>query len=225
MAVDALVSRWSCDCHYLQGRRLKEVQTTLTDVGKHAMTSQGPSPAELESPSRAEDALLTYLTTSIHDLREHAEAIFKRYKAAGVKYHAMPLAVRTGKRFRNGIIDMLDETYLLTTDGQLAALVVDTFGDLIYCIVEARKTLSGTSQVIETADNFVFDAFVLAERLEKKMCAIESAVADVVAMKKSLMERGKLRVPDPHIDAQIAFFEDWAEAVADWSGETHRMGW
>lgn len=186
------------------------------------MASEETSPVELASPS-AKDALLTYLTSSISDLRKETEAIFYRYKAAGVKYHAMPLAVRKSKHFHNGIIDMLDETYSLTTDGQLATLVVNTFCDLIYCIVEAKRTLRSTTQVIEAADNFVFDAFILLERLEKKVNAIESAVADVVAMKKSLVEQGKLRVPDRRLDIQIARFEEWAEAVADWCGEMHRM--
>lgn len=156
------------------------------------MASQGPSPAELESHSNAEDSILTYLTTSISSLRKEADFLFYRYKAAGIKYHAMPFAVRDSKNSRDGIIDMFEEAFSLTTDDRLAAVVVDTFGNLIYCIVEAKKALNGTNQVVEAADNFVFDALILAENLEEKISATESAVADVVAMKNRMKREGKL---------------------------------
>lgn len=118
---------------------------------------------------------------------------------------------------------MLDEVYSLTTDSRLADCVAGTFSDLIYCIAEANRALQGDNKDVGAADNFVFDAFKLAEKLEKRMYATEAAVANVVAIKNSLTGQGLVADPDPWADAALLSFEEWAEALMEWMEEMTEM--
>lgn len=148
------------------------------------MASQHPASTELPPPSTAPDPLLTYLVTSISDLIKQGDNMFSRYKATGIKYHDMPFAARASTHLEDDMIDMLDEAYSVTTDSKMAACVADSFSDLIYCISEADHALRDDNH--GAADSFVFDAFNVAEKLEKRVYTTESAVVDVVAIKNSL---------------------------------------
>ncbi|GAB7328335.1 hypothetical protein MBLNU13_g00328t2 [Cladosporium sp. NU13] len=118
---------------------------------------------------------------------------------------------------------MLDEVYSLTTDGRLADCVGSTFWDLVYCIAEADRGLRCDNEDVEAADNFVFDAFNLADRLGKRMYAIEAAVADVVAIRNSLTEQGQVQTPNHWADAALLCFEEWAAAWMEWTKDVREM--
>lgn len=188
-----------------------------------AMASQTPASAELSSSSSAPDPLVTYIVASLRDPIKQADNLFARYKAAGIKYHSMPFAVRASTHLEDDMISMLDEVYSLTSDRQLPACVADTFSDLIYCISGADSALRDDNQDAGAADSFVFDAFNVAEKLEKRVYATEAAVADVVAIKNSLNEQGLLVTPDPWADARLACFEEWANVLVEWTGEMAEM--
>ena len=98
-----------------------------------------------------------------------------------------------------------------------------TFSDLIWCIAEAGRALEGESQDLGAADSFVFDAFNLAEKLEKRVYATEAPVADIVAIRNSLKEQGLLQTPDAWADAAVLCFEEWAEALMVWTEEMTEM--
>ena len=184
------------------------------------MASINPA-AVLDSSKR--DPLETYLHESISDLVHHADNLFSRYRAAGLKYHSMPFAVRDSTHLQDDMITMLDEVYSLTTDVDLVDCVADTFCDLIFRIVEADRALKGDNKDIGTADSFVFDAFNVVERLEKRMYATEAAVADVAAIRKSLNEQGPVQTPEPWADAALLCFEEWVEAWKEWTKDMSEM--
>ena len=129
------------------------------------MTSLTPAAAQLPSQPKKPDPLITYLVTSIFDLINQADDLFSRYRAAGVKYHSMPFAVRASTHLEDDMISMLDEVYSLTTDSRLPDCVADPFSDLVYYIAEADRALKGNNQDVGSADQFVFDAFDVAEKL------------------------------------------------------------
>lgn len=181
------------------------------------MMSPNPASTEFRSSSTAPDPLVTYLVTSISDLIEQGDNMFSRYKAAGIKYHDMPFAVRASTHLGDDMIDMLEDVYSVTTDSKLAACVADPFSDLIYCISEADRALVDGNH--GAADSFVFDAFNVAENLEKRVYTTEAAVADVVAIKNSLKEQNLLVTPDPWADVQRTCFEEWAVVVIEWTRE------
>jgi hypothetical protein len=178
--------------------------------------------AGASSPSKP-DRLETYLLTSMVDLILHTDDLFSRYRAAGVKYHSTPFAVRNSTHLQHDDVDMLYELYSLSTDSRLADCVASTFSDLIWCIAEAGRALEGESQDLGAADSYVFDAFNLAEKLEKRVYATEAAVADVVAIRNSLTEQGQVQTPDPWADAAEKCFEEWAEALMEWTQEMAEM--
>ena len=184
------------------------------------MASINPA-AVLDSSKR--DPLETYLHESISDLVHHADNLFSRYRAAGLKYHSMPFAVRDSTHLQDDMITMLDEVYSLTTDGRLADCVGGSFYDLIYSIAEADRALRGDNKDVGAADGFVYDAFNLADKLEKRMYATEAAVADVVAIRNSLTEQGLMQTPDPWADAALLCFKEWDEALMECMEETTAM--
>ncbi|KAM0705949.1 hypothetical protein Q7P35_007309 [Cladosporium inversicolor] len=187
------------------------------------MASLNPGAANPSPPSPNQDPLETYLLESIFDLVHHADNLFSRYRATGVKYHSMPWTARASERLQDDAISMLDEVYSLTTDMRLADCVAGTFSDLIYCIAEANRAIQGNKKDIVAADSFIFDAFNLAEKLEKRMYATEAAVADLVAIRNSLTEQGLVPTPDPWADAALLCFEEWAEALIEWTKEMTEM--
>jgi len=169
------------------------------------------------------DHLETYLLTSMVDLILHTDDLFSRYRAAGVKYHSTPFAVRNSTHLQPDDVDMLDELYSLSTDSRLADCVASTFSDLVWCIAEAGRALEGENQDLGAADSYVFDAVNLAEKLEKRVYATEAAVADVVAIRNSLTEQGQVQTPDPWADAAEKCFEEWAEVLMEWTEEMAEM--
>lgn len=185
------------------------------------MNSQTPTSGELLS--HTPDSLITYLVTSISDLVGTADNLFCRYREAGVKYHSVPFGVRASTHLEDDMISMLDEVYSVTTDSRMPACVAETFSDLIYCVAEADVALRDDDPDVGAADSFVFNAFEAAERLEKRVYATESAVADVVAIKNSLKEQGLLQTPDPWADARTAGFEEWVNAFLEWTAEMADM--
>ena len=187
------------------------------------MASLSPATADSSPSSPKPETLETYLLRSIFHLVHHTDNLFSRYKAAGVKYHSMPFAVRESTHLQDNMTNMLDEVYLLTTDSRLADSVADSFGDLISCIAEADRALKGDNKDVGAADNFVFEAFNVAEKLEKRMYAIEATVADVVAIRNSLTEQGLVPTPDPWTDDALQCFEEWAVAVFEWTKEIDEM--
>jgi hypothetical protein len=180
-----------------------------------------PSPADAGPPALPSepDPLVTYLVKSIIDLLGHADNLFSRYRAAGTKYHSMSFAVRASTHLQYGMVSMLDEVYSLTTDSRLPDCVTDTFSDLIWCVTEASRALTGDDQDVGGADNFVFNAFCLAEKLEKCVYATEAAVADVMAIRNSLMEQGQVQTPDPLAVTAFLCFAEWAKALDEWADE------
>lgn len=180
------------------------------------------NPAAMQVPSKP-DPLETYLIASISDLVHHADNLLSRYREAGVKYHSIPFAVRSSTHLQDDMSSMLYEVYSLTTDSRLADCVADTFCDLIRCIAEADRALKGNNKDVGAADNFVFDAFNVADKLEKRMYATEAAVADVVAIRNSLTEQGLVQTPDPWADAALFFLEEWAEALDEWMKDITEM--
>lgn len=180
------------------------------------------NPAAMQVPSKP-DPLETYLLISISDLIHHADNLLSRYREAGVKYHSIPFAVRNSTHLQDDMISMLYEVYSLTTDSRLADCVADTFCDLVRCIAEAERALKGDNKDVGAADNFVFDAFNVADKLEKRMYATEAAVADVVAIRNSLTEQGLVQTPDPWADAAFFFLEEWAEALDEWMKDITEM--
>ena len=176
----------------------------------------------MQVPSKP-DPLETYLIASISDLVHHADNLLSRYREAGVKYHSIPFAVRSSTHLQDDMSSMLYEVYSLTTDSRLADCVADTFCDLIRCIAEADRALKGNNKDVGAADNFVFDAFNVADKLEKRMYATEAAVADVVAIRNSLTEQGLVQTPDPWADAALFFLEEWAEALDEWMKDITEM--
>lgn len=187
------------------------------------MASLNRGAANPSPPSPKQDPLETYLLESIFDLAHHADTLFSRYRATGVKYHSMPWTVRNSKHLQDDDISMLDEVYSLTTDSRLADCVAGTFSDLIYCIAEANRALQGDNKDVGAADSFVFDAVNLAEKLETRMYATEAAVADVMAIRNSLTGQGLVPNPDPWADAALLCFEEWAEALMEWTKEMTEM--
>jgi hypothetical protein len=183
------------------------------------MASPSPATADSSPSSPEPETLETYLLISIFHLVHHADNLFSRYKAAGVKYHSVPYAVRESSHLGDDVINMLDEVYLLTTDSRLADCVAGGFADLISCIAEADRALKGDNKNVGAADNFVFDAFNVAEKWEKRMYATEAAVADVVAIRNSLTEQGLVPTPDPWADEALQCFGEWAEALFEWTKE------
>lgn len=95
------------------------------------MTSLTPAAAQFPSQPQKPDPLITYLITSIFDLINQGDDLFSRYRAAGVKYHSMPFAVRASTHLEDDMISMLDEVYSLTTDSRLPDCVADPFSDLV----------------------------------------------------------------------------------------------
>lgn len=180
------------------------------------------NPAAMQVPSKP-DPLETYLLAFISDLVHHADDLLSRYREAGVKCHSIPFAVRNSTHLQDDVISMLYEVYSLTTDGRLADCVADTFCDLVRCIAEADRALKGDNKDVGAADNFVFDAFNVADKLEKRMYATEAAVADVVAIRNSLTEQGLVQTPDPWADAALFFLEEWAEALDEWMKDITEM--
>lgn len=187
------------------------------------MASLNPAVAELSPTSPKPDPLETYLLTSISDLVCHADNLFSRYRAAGVKYHSMPYAVRESTHLQDDMIDMLDVVYLVTTNNRLADCVADSFADLISCIAEADRALKGDNKNIGTAVRFIVDALNVVEKLEKRMHATEAVVADVIAIRKSLTEQGLVPTPDPWADDALQCFEEWVEALDEWTKEMTEM--
>jgi hypothetical protein len=184
-----------------------------------------PDPADASLPSLPSepDPLVTYLVRSIIDLLSHADSLFSRYRVAGTKYHSMPFAVRASTHLQYDMISMLDEVYSLTTDSRLPNCVADTFSDLIWCVAEASRALTGDDEDVGAADNFVFNAFSLAEKLEKCVYATEAAVADVMAIRNSLMEQGLVQAPDPLAFTAFLCFAEWAKALDEWTDEMAAM--
>ena len=186
------------------------------------MASSNPTSTDPQLETPKPGPLETYLL-DIFDLVHQADDLFSRYREAGVKYHSMPFAVRNSTHLQDDMISMLDEVYSLSTDGRLAECVGGTFWDLIYCIAEADLALKGDNKDVRTADSLVFAAFHVAEKLEKRMYATEAAVADVMAIRNSLTEQGLVQTPDPWADAALLSFEEWAEALMEWTKEMTEM--
>jgi hypothetical protein len=187
------------------------------------MASLNPGAMDLQAQTPKPDPLETYLLRSIFHLVHDAVNLFSRYKAAGVKYHSMPFAVRESTHLQDDMINMLDDVYWLTTDSRLADCMADSFGDLIICIAEADRALKGGNKDVGAAESSVFDASNVAGKLEKRMYATEAAVADTVAIRNSLMEQGLVPTPDPWADDALQCFEEWAEALSEWTKEMTEM--
>jgi hypothetical protein len=183
------------------------------------MSSHNPATAEQSKLSPAEDSLVSNLRTSITDIVAQLDGLFRRYKAAGTKYHAMPFAVRASTHLEDNMMDMLEEAFLLTTDNRLAACVTETFSDMIRCIAQAQRSLSNDYSDVEAAEKFMFSASNVARKLESLLYAAESAVADVVALKNSLNEQKLMANPESWAKDRMACFKGWAKALLEWAKE------
>lgn len=187
-----------------------------------ASLNQGATGSSSTPPPKA-DPFETYLLGSIFDLVQHVDNLFSRYKAAGIKYHSIPMAIRTSTHLSDEVVNSLEETFSLTTDSRLPDFITNNFSNLIYCIAEADGALKGEKKHFGAADTFVSDAGVAANNLEQRLYATEAALADVVAIRNSLTEQGLVQTPDPWADATLECFEEWAEEVVEWTKDMTEM--
>ena len=188
------------------------------------MASLNPGDAGPSSPSPPKpDPLEIYLLGCIFDLVQHVDNLFSRYRAAGIKYHSIPWAVRTSTHLEDDVVYSLDEVFSLTSDRRLPSCVASPFNDLIYYTAGADRALKGGNKDLKAADVLVYYAGMFADELEKRMYATEAGLADVVAIRNSLTEQGLVQTPDPWADARFMCFEEWAEASVKWTKEMTEM--
>lgn len=169
-----------------------------------------PSP---EPDPKKPDPLLTYLTKILPILRLDAEDLLTRYQEAEIKYHSIPFAARASHHLEDSMINILDEVYSVTTDRCLAECVAERFEDLAYCLSKAQRAFDAKVQDLGAADRWVYDAVNLVEMWERRMYMTESAVADVVAVRNSLVEQGLLATPDLWELPKMLCFEEWLRAL------------
>jgi hypothetical protein len=181
------------------------------------MSSHNSATDEQSKLSPAEDPLVSNLRTCIADIVAQLDGFFRRYKKVGTKYHSLPFAVRVSTHLEDSMIDMLEESFLPTTDNQLALCVTETFSDMIWCIAQAQRSLSNNYPDIEASEKFLSSASNVAMKLQSQMYATESAVADVVALKNSLNEQGLLANPEPWAEDRKTCFKHWAKALLEWA--------
>jgi hypothetical protein len=118
-----------------------------------AMSSHNPATTEQSKLSPAEDPLVSNLRTSITDIVAQFDGFCRRYKKAGTKYHSLPFAVRISTQLEDSMIDMLEISFLPTTDNQLGLYVTETFSDMIWCIAQTQRSLSNNYPDTEATES------------------------------------------------------------------------
>lgn len=169
--------------------------------------------SEGSSPSVSQSALRAYIEFELLQACKQAQKLLDRYIQNGVKYHCLPIGVRTNNSYEAeyGLSVLYD---------------ADAYGDLNKYIIEMFETVH--ERLYETADALKKEDAEEAERTlhfaDRRLAYfgevighLEFHVLNTVALANAFVEKGLVERIDPLAGAREEMFLAWSKALVEFS--------